>query len=427
MSECLRNRDRISNLPEALLLQILSLLPTKDVVATSVLSKQWRSLWKMVPTLYFDYDSNQSKHETFSEIVSRLLLSHKAPFLESLHTNLNPDGCDAMDIGMWIGIAYAHHVRELILNIEYASSFKFPRSLYNCETLETLILTGWVLVDVPSPARLKSLRTLHLYYVEYKDDTSVLNLLSGCPKLENLVVQRGLGLMDVEIFSIAVPSLQRLTIYDDNDWQEFGGYLIKAPCLKYLNIIWMHGLQLCLIEDAPELVEARIINVSNVMSENIMGSLTSAKRLCLELSPLKITFPTGIIFYRLVYLELRTCRAEWWNLLVLMLNASPQLQVLKLISQYWSETEKDGGKWSQPENVPECLLLHLQTFLWKGYKQLLKEEKEVAKYILRNANHLKKAIFSTIPDEDSSILVQEVGKELESVVRASNSCELVFK
>ncbi|CAA7037855.1 unnamed protein product [Microthlaspi erraticum] len=334
-----------------------------------------------------------------------------------------------MDIGMWIGIAFAHHVRELILNTESVAqkwSFKLPRSLFNSQTLETLVLTGWVLVEVPSQARLKSLKTLHLYSVEYKDDATVVNLLSGCPKLEDLVVQRGLGLVDVEIFSIVVPSLQRLTIYDDNDWQGFGGYVIKAPSLKYLEIRWMHGLQLCLIEDAPELVEAKIINVSNVVSENNLGSLTSAKRLSLDLSPLEITFPTGLIFCRLVYLELLTCRAEWWNLLVPMLNASPKLQVLKLIGQSWSEAEKDGVEWSQAKNVPECLLLHLETFVWKGCEQLLEEEKEVAKYILRNSNRLKKAIFSTEGYEGTNF-DQEMVKELESVVRASNSCQLVFK
>ncbi|WZZ11947.1 hypothetical protein YC2023_105036 [Brassica napus] len=108
-------------------------------------------------------------------------------------------------------------------------TFRFPRSLYNCETLETLKLRAWVLVDVPSQACLKSLRTLHLRYVDYKDHSSFPNLLSG---------------------------------------------------FKSLNC--------CLIENAPELVEANIDNVSKITNEKLLVSLTLAKRLSLALSPLEL-------------------------------------------------------------------------------------------------------------------------------------------
>lgn len=84
------------------------------------------------------------------------------------------------------------------------------------------------------------------------------------------------------------------------------------------------------------------------------------------------------------------------------------------------------GQWIQPKNVPECLLLHLETFVWTCYKGNLEAEKEVAKYILRNASRLKKATFSKndITSEEERVKMVE---ELEGVVRASNSCELVFE
>ncbi|BAB01185.1 unnamed protein product [Arabidopsis thaliana] len=395
------------------------MLPVKDVVTTSVLSKPWRSLWKLVPTLKFDYENNQSEDETYSEIVCRLLLSNKAPFLESLHLGFRFGECRSVEVGMWIGIAYARHVRDLVLHVESVKgSFIFPTGLYNCETLESLTLRSWVLVDVPSPACLKSLRTLRLENVDYKYDDSVYNLLSGCPNLENLVVYRG-NLLEVETFTIAVPSLQRLTIYDDNDGEYCTGYVINAPSLKYLKIDGFKALESCLIENAPELVEATIMNVSKIINEKLLETLTSVKRLSLALSPLELKFSCNNY-------------SEWWNLLVLMLDSSPKLQVLKLIGKLSGENNHLASmNWDQPKNIPGCLLFNLETFMWKGCKRIGEDEKEVAKYILRNTNRLKRATFTReIYEENNSQDMfenLEMVEELESVVRASKSCKLAFE
>ncbi|EOA26134.1 hypothetical protein CARUB_v10019567mg [Capsella rubella] len=380
----------------------------------SVLAKRWRSLWKMVPSLEFD-------DRVVSDNISKCLLSHQAPFLQSLRLDMDSSYEFYIHLGILVGIAFGLHI------------FRFPRSFFNSESLETLTLGHYILINVPSPVRLKSLRTLHLDGVRYKDDESVFNLLSSCISLENLVVHR-LEQTDVKIFTIAVPSLQRLTLSAEND-DEDSVYVINASALKYLEIQGVLADETCLIENTPELLQASLRDRHFTSSdgqiisvfENILRSVTSVKRLSLEISaPSEITFPTGSIFFQLVFLKLYTFEPEWWNVLMLMLDSSPNLQVLKLISMGFPRVDPEAHmKWNKPKRVPECLLLHLETLVWKDYEGKIKDDKEVAKYILRNASHLKKATFSNAYIRPEKRL--ESLDELKNVAMTSNSCQLVFK
>ncbi|CAH8341796.1 unnamed protein product [Eruca vesicaria subsp. sativa] len=185
-----------------------------------------------------------------------------------------------------------------------------------------------------------------------------------------------------------------------------------------------------LIENAPEeLVEARIGHIPHIANENIIASLTSAKRLSLFF-PVEIKFPTGSIFYQLVSLGLYMDKINGWNLLSFMLDSSPNLQSLKLDSPYRKDCPV-GWEWNQPKCVPECLLLHLETLVWIRYRWQREDEKQVATYILKNARQLKKATFSTVPIKPEELEElekrREMLNELSSVVRGSTSCHLVFK
>ncbi|XP_010418931.1 PREDICTED: putative FBD-associated F-box protein At1g55030 [Camelina sativa] len=148
--------------------------------------------------------------------------------------------------------------------------------------------------------------------------------------------------------------------------------------------------------------------------------------LSLAISPLNFKFPIGSIFDQLVCLELGTNKKAWWDLLSFMLHSSPKLQVLKFIDDIgWVDSVEATGVWNPPENVPKCLLSHLETFMWKGYKRKRKEELEVAKYILKNTNRLKRASFSLnlICSYRDRL---EVLNDLKSVVRDRNSCQVQF-
>ncbi|CAH2069748.1 unnamed protein product [Thlaspi arvense] len=185
--------DWISELPEELLLRILSLLPARDVVATMVLSKRWQFVWMHVPRLVYDDTYQGIEHESFSRFVERSLLLHEAPVLELLHFKLRKSS-NVVDIGLWTRSLSRRHVSKLVIEVDSSSCTApaiLPRSLYTaCGMLVTLKLNNAVLVDFDSSSfSFPSLKSLSLVSVEYPNQEFVDSLLSRCHVLEDLDVE----------------------------------------------------------------------------------------------------------------------------------------------------------------------------------------------------------------------------------------------
>ena len=284
-------RDRISRLPDDFLLQILSRLPTKDVVAMSLLSKRWRFLWTLVPKLNFDVRLHDNTCPKFTKFVDRSLLLHKAPTLESLRVKIGSICHNAdVDVSVWVRIAVDRGVREL--DISYCPAeepIRLPKCLFPCATLVVLKLENMSLVDASSYVCFKSLKTLHLLDVKYFDEQSLPHLLSSCYVLEDLVVQRCPG-DNVKIVSVNAACLKTLTLHKSSQAFEGDddGFLIAAPKLKRLDIEDYWG-GFCYIENMPEVVEANV-DVIYKTTERILGSLTSVKRLALCLMTSDVMF-----------------------------------------------------------------------------------------------------------------------------------------
>ncbi|EOA15188.1 hypothetical protein CARUB_v10028576mg [Capsella rubella] len=411
--------DRISFLPDDFLLHILSLLPTKDVLKTSVLSKRWRNLWKLVHKLeYIDINSN-AEHWKIVQFVDRSLLLNKAQVLESLHFKLDRQ-CKDVDIGFWIRFAVERGLREL--NFDYCFTIRkpsrLPQSLFTCVTLVALKLKNVSLVDAQFPVCFKLLKTLHLVEVIFRDDESSRKLLSRCPVLEVLVLERAIH-DNVATFSVMLPSLQRL-VYDSTGLKD-AALLMYTPSLKYFKIVDFSYE--CMVENMPEIVEAHVaVTCSNIT--DILRSLVPLKRLLLCL-PSESPFPTGTIFHQLVHLEFCTCVTEW-DLLISMLHHSPKLRSLKLNETHGHFSEVPTFHWDEPSIVPETLMFVLETLEWRNYRGG-DRERQLATFILNHSRRLKIATFSPHISRLNRLKVKyKMIKELAHSSRGSTECELVF-
>ncbi|CAA7055542.1 unnamed protein product [Microthlaspi erraticum] len=433
--------DWISELPEDLLLRILSSLSAKDVAATMVLSKRWKFLWMLVPKLIYDEDISGQKYESFSRFVtsSLLLLLQKAPHLQTVHFKVVGDYSRErdVDIGEWATTVVKSGVRELIIETTdlFSRPVTLPESFYTCcKMLVTLKLSNVVLLDVSCSFSLPSLKSLSLLSVKYQypGDEIVKTFLSSCHVLEDLHVE--LCLYDnVTVFAVRVPSLKSLSLHtDDPDSDsdsdedggfvidEDGGFVIDAPSLECLDI-HDHSGEFCIIEnDMPKIVTASF-DVSYSVPANILGSITSVKHL--DLCLVDSEYPLGSVFHSLVHLKICTCHPEWLELLMCLLRSSPNLQALRMDQHHhelWDEDSRPS--WIEPSSVPECVSSSLQT-LWVDYKGT-DVEKEMVAYMLRNANCLKKATISSVSIDPCKKI--EMVKELSSLSRCSSTCHLIF-
>ncbi|CAN1256159.1 Dihydroneopterin aldolase 1 [Linum perenne] len=122
---CLDPDDRISRLPDDILLHILCFMKIKDSTATSLLSRRWRYMCASLPRIDFDYfiikdkSPDLSQKDQYSEFIkhgSKVIKSHKGFSLHKVHTGFL-DQC--------VQFALSNKVQKLELDLN------LPYGIYN--------------------------------------------------------------------------------------------------------------------------------------------------------------------------------------------------------------------------------------------------------------------------------------------------------
>ncbi|GMQ03364.1 hypothetical protein CsSME_00049189 [Camellia sinensis var. sinensis] len=124
--------NRISMLPDSIRVHILSFLPTKYAVRTSILSSRWKHIWASVPILEFNGPlllpsyipfRKHNDNGRFMNFIDRVLL-HDLSSIKRFSLGCNPE-IDTSHLSTWIGVAIKHSV-----HLCYTDSLKFRR--YPC-------------------------------------------------------------------------------------------------------------------------------------------------------------------------------------------------------------------------------------------------------------------------------------------------------
>ncbi|KAJ0435475.1 putative FBD domain, leucine-rich repeat domain superfamily, F-box-like domain superfamily [Helianthus annuus] len=406
--------DRLSGLPEDTISHILSLMPTKFAVRTSILAKRWRYSWMGVTNLDFDDIHPFYNTKILSKFVDRVMENCKSSQLGLLRLHFSRKQVKRESVSSWIDKAVRLNVSELDIQV---LTFELPLSLFTCKTLtklrigeENLKSRVW---ECPCPVNLPSLKTLDIV-VFNNPFVNAFELIRGCPILENLSLEVFIQLDEEEDYIFNIPTLKRLKLIVQKvfSWVT-KKVVLNVPNLEYLYVGGKLG-SIFIMEDLSSLVEAstsfRCLQSDDMWLEFLKG-ISGVKSLSIKKFPFISVLP---IFPYMKHLRLTSV---WYSGLVIeFLESCPELKHLCI-------EEMTGKRWIKPKVVPSCMLTSLTTIKISSCKGQTHEIKFL-EYMLGNAKVLKTV---TITCEIYAIKEENWFRaKLLKLPRVSRYCEIRF-
>ncbi|CAA7050700.1 unnamed protein product [Microthlaspi erraticum] len=249
------SRDAISSLPDDMLAKILSDLPTKLAVSTSVLSKRWRSLFPLMTRLF------ASQHHFYLDDSDLLFPEVKIYFLHQWFRDFvgkTLSGCNSIKklslkcqdghisfplADKWIGIALDRGLVDLDLRLttrELKEAVYLPMFIVFINTTLVKLTLGIEIGAIginPFKVSLPVLKSLFLHGVCFRCEQLCYMMLPGCPVLEELSFEFYLCtyLKHSSYLNISNKTLQRLTVHYNGSMPYSDFVTFDTPSLVYLD------------------------------------------------------------------------------------------------------------------------------------------------------------------------------------------------
>ncbi|XP_037405793.1 F-box/LRR-repeat protein 13-like [Triticum dicoccoides] len=365
--------DRINCLPDVLLRNIISRLPTKDAARTTILSSRWRSLWASTPVRLDDAG-------LVPTAVTAALNSHPGPVtsarLSSEHLAYQePDVLDS-----WFASLAAKNVEELsVVNGSWPAECEWrpPPGLLGCA----------------------SLRRLWLGLCQFPD---ISGLAPAFPSLQELGIVH-CSMQDRELHAVLprCPELERLAFVLTQDYPRY--IHIWSESLQSL-VVWRSMVREVHLDDAP--------NLERLLLEPIGGASTHVKIINaprlkifgyfdvglhqLKIGPTVIKDGIGmkvkpnamVRTLRTLALKVQFGDEKQVKLVPLLLRCFPCLETLYIKSSpSESPSNVDVDFWDQVGHT-ECVTSHIKKFVFEAARG---EDTELAfvKFVMERAQILE--------------------------------------
>ncbi|XP_068465550.1 putative F-box protein At1g67390 [Phaseolus vulgaris] len=413
--------DIINQLPGAVLSQIISSLSIDEAVRSSVLSKQWKPLWKQTSCLDFDgrrmvnplsqlnnslpksmsFDPIKVSQyaEAYDEIVNQVLHLHLGDLISCRFRHFRQHLC-AGDVEKWVefvimkkGLSSLNlecdqliqDVHHIYLDTSPDGEIEFkPRIFSNLYSLE---LTNYTL-NIETPFAFESCEKLRILKLKkiVMEDATINGILDKCLCLEKFSLTKSSGFKKLNIMNSSLKYLK-----------------LKLLMLSELNTSQSHQLNQSVLkaqdifENCSDLLGSRTMNIfQNLLLLSIDLDLNNIRealslsfilKSCVHLKNLEITIPD-----------------DKSN------DGSHDCSLPFPNSTFW---ERKGVYYN-------CINYKLEYATIKGFKGKEQEVKFV-KHIITNANRVKK--ITIICD---SVIVDEA-KDLLSILRTSPYLSIILE
>ncbi|KAK4415489.1 F-box/LRR-repeat protein [Sesamum alatum] len=204
--------DRVSTMPQHILIEILSWLSMLDGARVSFGSRIWMTTWRSLSNLIFDFSqfpAKVNKAHSFLRLVNWTIAHHDDPNVKILELRLRPMSyCKVLINYQWVEFAIQHNVQKLVLHGRICGTQNLAYSIFLCRSLVKLELAlNERVLSLPETIELPNLRKLKLKFLLLSEMIPSQDLFAKFPALEKL----SMFFCNVTSFSIFSISSSRLT------------------------------------------------------------------------------------------------------------------------------------------------------------------------------------------------------------------------
>ncbi|KAL6614575.1 hypothetical protein ACP70R_036845 [Stipagrostis hirtigluma subsp. patula] len=417
--------DRLSDLPDCILVSILCRLQIDEAARCSVLSSRWR---RVFPLTLLDFRAFMPRrHYDVIKAVNSILAAYPTAPVRSFHTYWRFGGDEDASAGGWLQELARRGVQELSLSFDDRDGRQsIPASLFACASLTRLRATRCIFPDPPaSPLPLTHLTEIYLWNVTISDD-SLHAVFSQCTALERLRMMHCRG----KLSRVRVQSPSLKIFSTDGSFGEL--FIEDAP-----NLEWVLGEYMRMRIGVTGYKGGVHLKVVHAPKLELLGYLGMSFR-GIEIG--ETIFTDDHIRVKTLMPSLKTLAIEvsytsggYINWIMKLLELFPCLETLYIRSDTWSAVQAAAPEtWDVLRSVPS-VDNHLEKVVFEVYRGH-EWQRNMAKFLHGRSSLLKAMEFHCMSDDNTKdygepLSVEWVRKEKELLCldsRASMDARFLF-